>query len=304
MRELQCIAAAICIAALIALPAPAAKVRVWQQGRVVSFGYDESQSSNTSPVNCSTIGSATSCTGGQTTSWNYVTYKVALHTGKQSLFAVRTLSFRWQHSPKLTENNLVKFAIEKNNVYLIDESGREFHMYVGKARNNTLSERLQECQATVEEVREANPDIDKLHTWLASLSGLELWRTYMYDLECSSTAMNGLDVPTVDVYQAILAEMLLARSEKGVAAVGAKEVPSPELCTSTATSIEKAEIKSMTVETIAPAARILYTCAMDAYRRNDPKWFIPSAQARGKLLDELVTRARSAAVATSAPPNK
>jgi len=298
MRELQSVAATICLIALMTLGASATKIRVWQQGRVVSFGYDEWESRNTSPVNCSTIGSVTSCTGGQTMRWNHVTYKVALHTGKQTLFAERTLSFRWQHSPKLTENSLVKFAIEKNNLYLVDESGREFHMYVGKARKNTLSERLQECQATVEEVREANPDIAKLHAWLGSLTGLELWQTYMYDLECSSTAMRAVDIPTVDVFQAILAEMLLAQSENNITPASAEASPSMEQCANTASSVEAGDPKSLAPETIAGAARILYTCAMDAYRRNERTWFIPSAKARGLLLDELVTRARNAAFAT------
>jgi hypothetical protein len=304
MRELQCIAAAICIAASIALPAPAAKVRVWQQGRVVSFGYDESQTSATSPVNCSTIGSVTSCTGGQKVTWNHVTYRVALHTGKQTLFAERTLSFRWQHAPKLTENGVAKFAVEKDNLYLVDESEREFHMYVGKAHNNTLSERVQECQATVDEVREANPDVAKLHDWLGSLAGLELWQTYMYDLDCSTTAMKAFDGPTVDVYQAMLAEMLLAQSAKGIAATDAEEAPSTQRCASVASFVEAGDVKSMTPEAIDSAARILYTCAMDAYRRNDRRWFIPSAQARGLLLDELVTRARNAALPKGTPVKK
>jgi hypothetical protein len=66
--------------------------------------------------------------------WGHNTYNVAIDDGEYIYCCSRTLNFRWQHDPKFTENANVKWAIDKNDVFVVDDTGREFRMELMKRR--------------------------------------------------------------------------------------------------------------------------------------------------------------------------
>jgi hypothetical protein len=68
--------------------------------------------------------------------WKHVTYYLTLNGGEYTYFASRTLSWRFQHTPHITENENVKYVIEGDHLIVLGESGREFKMELVKRRKN------------------------------------------------------------------------------------------------------------------------------------------------------------------------
>lgn len=112
----------------------------------------------------------------------------------------------------------------------------------------------------------------------------------MYDLDCTMTAMQAVDIPTNNRYQAILAELLIVRAGDDRETQAAAQEPGT--CSAIASSVEADDPKGMSREQIAHNAHVLYRCAMDAFTREPDTWFIATSTARRRLLDELVSRER------------
>lgn len=110
--------------------------REWRTGKLVQVGQ-ESWTSQGSSYTSGTVNNAGNVNmNTNTTSWNHVTFSAAIDGGDYTYFAERTLSFRFQHSPQWTENTEVKYALEKDALYVLGENGKEFKMYVVKRRKD------------------------------------------------------------------------------------------------------------------------------------------------------------------------
>ena len=66
---------------------------------------------------------------------DHVTYYLTLDSGGEyTYFAARTLSWRFQHSPAITENADIQYCFENKRLIVVGESGREFEMQIVKRR--------------------------------------------------------------------------------------------------------------------------------------------------------------------------
>ena len=191
----------------------------------------------------------------------------------------------------------MKFAIDGDMLILVDDDGHEFKMHVGKRRNNTITERVEECRSTVQEIHQAYPDLPQLNTWLASLAGPELLNIHSHNLGCSADCMQVRDMALLSQLEVIRAEMLVARTAKD--RPGQQQV-SQEVavdgCKALVSAVEGGPIKDMAQGQLADSARRLYDCAMDEYKHDENKWFLPTARAREKLLVEVLARQTGAPI--------
>ena len=117
----------------------AEKKRDWQTGKVLD--------SERSRYFAGTVGSANT-TGNAQANGNYGTYQGNTNTSQTAVYRVfetfviegetavylaqERLKWRWSKAANLTVNGPVKFAIEKRNLYVIDEDGKEHEMEIVK----------------------------------------------------------------------------------------------------------------------------------------------------------------------------
>jgi hypothetical protein len=114
----------------------AEKQHDWLVGHVISYNTQRwtSTSGATTSGHVDDNGNFNSDT--TQTNWSHVTYYLTLNGGEYTYFASRTLSFRFQHSPSITENADVKYVLDGNHLIVLGESGREFKMELVKRRKN------------------------------------------------------------------------------------------------------------------------------------------------------------------------
>ena len=109
----------------LCLPAYAAD-KLWKTGTLLS--YDQ-QTFNTY--------SQDKGTGHETP---HTTYRVQIDAGDRIYFAERTLNWRWQSFPKVTENGPVSWALKgKDDLIMKDDKGKEFTLTVTKSRMKVAS---------------------------------------------------------------------------------------------------------------------------------------------------------------------
>ena len=113
-----------------------AKERQWLVGHVVAYDTKSWQSTTGSNTSGHVDESGNFYAGTTEQTWSHVTYYLTLNGGEYTYFAYRTLSWRYQHSPEMTENDDIKYVIEGDHLIVLGESGREFKMYVEKRRKN------------------------------------------------------------------------------------------------------------------------------------------------------------------------
>jgi hypothetical protein len=104
-------------------------------GHVISYNTQSWTSTGGSTTNgqIDSIGNFHSTTS--ETKWNHVTYYLTLDSGGEyTYFAARTLSWRFQHSPSITENADIQYCFENKRLIVVGESGREFEMQIVKRR--------------------------------------------------------------------------------------------------------------------------------------------------------------------------
>jgi hypothetical protein len=112
------------------------KPRTWLVGHVVSYDTKRWTSTGGSTTNGQVDDSGNYHSTTTETNWNHVTYYLILNVGEYTYFASRTLSFRFQHSPSITENADIKYVLEGSHLIVQGESGREFKMDLVKRRKN------------------------------------------------------------------------------------------------------------------------------------------------------------------------
>jgi hypothetical protein len=69
---------------------------------------------------------------GQT--WNHAISDIAIDAGDRIYFARGVASFRWSKVPKVTENAPIQYRINKDNLYIIDDKGKEIKLSLTKTR--------------------------------------------------------------------------------------------------------------------------------------------------------------------------
>lgn len=267
----------------------------WKTGRLAKFGSDSWTSSANTPVTCSGTGSATTCSGGNTVNWNHVTYHAIVTEGKNTIYAYRTLNWRWQRSPKLTENTTVKFAIDGNRFSLVDEDGREFKMSVGKKRQNTPAEQLEECRNAVIELHQEFASPDALEDSLRQMSGQDLFNTFTSNLQCSNLSMQFQDWGLLTQFEAARLAMLRARIS-GTSSLGTQPQAETQVCEETIAYVKSNTVSTLTADQLSEKALSLYRCAMSDYQHGEDKWFVRTGLARNLLLTEIVARQSGAGI--------
>ena len=294
--KVSAILALIMILAAVPTVAGEAKARDWRVGRLLSLKDESWTSRTTTLVTCNSTGGYTNCTGGQGAEWAHDTYYVTIAAGSKSYFASRTLSWRFQRSPRFTENMPVRFAVEGDKLFVLDETGREFKMYLSKKRKNTPAEHLEECRTTMQEIHESYAGLREINAWLSGLSEQDLLNTFIYNLDCSTQSITLQDLALLSQFEVIRTEMLLARAAKDSAVEAPGQNVSPEACEAYSSELETRPTKSMTPAEVSGAARRLYDCAMSGYQRDPKTWFLPTGKARSRLLTEVVARQSGAAI--------
>ena len=280
----------------IGILAPGKDKGWWRTGRLSSFTLESWDSSSTSPVTCNAVGSLATCSGSNTVNWGHVTYHVTIVEGRDALYAYRTLSWRWQRSPRLTENASVKFAVDRNQLTLIDDDGRAFKMEIGKKRLNTPGEQLEECRNSVIDLHQQFPTPDALGDGLKQLSGPDLYNTFISNLQCSNVSMELQDFGLVTQFEAIRLAMLAARTDQGQVTDAPASQVEDQVCQQTISSVEASPMTPLTTGQLSEKARILYRCAMADYQKGGDKWFLRTSLARQKILTEIVARQANAGV--------
>lgn len=108
------------------------KERDWKTGKLLdtdSTRYTTTSGSNTrGQINPD--GTYSSSTSATTASYRKFIFVVR---GDDITYVVsHVLSWRWSKEIQLTVNGPVKYAVEKNDFYILDEKGREFKMKIEK----------------------------------------------------------------------------------------------------------------------------------------------------------------------------
>jgi hypothetical protein len=200
----------------------AEKPHVWHLGILRQMNAESWTSTSTAPINC-TYG--VGCSGGQTSSWGHETFTLAISDGEQTYVVARTLSFRWQHDPKVTENSLMRFAVEGDNLVLVGDDGREFKTHITKKRINTVADQIQECSLITE----------VLSRRLSSLGDLDLLLVVGRFATCGSVGVNARNlalVQSVECSVSLLLTEQAGRLEKKLSIVqqGAGATATAESC--------------------------------------------------------------------------
>jgi hypothetical protein len=104
----------------------------WREGIVLSVSDQGfTTHSNTTTTNGTVQGGNIHATT-QQYSWNHQRWTYGIDAGEQIFVASHVLSFRWSKPCKVTINGPVKFAVEKNKLYLLDEDGHEHKLDIDR----------------------------------------------------------------------------------------------------------------------------------------------------------------------------
>lgn len=175
----------------------------WHLGLLREMNAHSWTSTSTAPVTC-TYG--VGCSGGQTSSWGHETFTLAISDGEQTYVVARTLSFRWQHDPKVTENSLMRFAVEGDNLILVGDDGREFKTRITKKRVNTLGDQVEECSLITE----------VLSRRLSEFRNLDLLIVIGRFAKCGSVGVDARNLPLVQSVERSIS-LLLTEEESRLA---------------------------------------------------------------------------------------
>jgi hypothetical protein len=96
-----------------------AKDRNWQTGKMIDTQISTRYAGQTGA-------------NGSTDPINIVWQTVVIAGDDYTYAAERTLRWRWSKPAALTVNAPVKFAVEKQKLFLVDDSGKEYELYIDK----------------------------------------------------------------------------------------------------------------------------------------------------------------------------
>jgi hypothetical protein len=114
------------------------KGREWKTGKVLDTDSEKftTYGGSTTTGQINNNGTYNSTTN--RASWNHEQYTYAIEGDDYIYIISRVLSFRWDKEAQLTVNAPIKYAVEKNKLYFIDENEREMK---GKIIKKILKEK-------------------------------------------------------------------------------------------------------------------------------------------------------------------
>jgi hypothetical protein len=129
------------LSALLVLPAFAANPRDWQSGTLLETEQEKVPSGTTkhtsTDVNAKDKGDSTKYSGNSTstTTQEYDTFQIYKIEGGGKIYTVRQrLLFPWSKAANVSVGEKLKYAVEKNTLYLLDDDGKEFKTGVKKVK--------------------------------------------------------------------------------------------------------------------------------------------------------------------------
>jgi len=130
-------AAMLVALAILCLPAITLAAKhnpVWQDAKLLSFDAQQGKDTGNTETNGKIKSDGTYSGTTTENDWSYVDYHVVLDDGKMLYFGTWRLVFRWQHTPHFTENKMVKFDLDGDNMTVVDDTGKEIKMKITKRR--------------------------------------------------------------------------------------------------------------------------------------------------------------------------
>ena len=139
-KFLMCGAAALAAVSIVF----AASTREWQSGTLMETEQQQVHSGTMKTTNtdgkAKTRGNKTDYSANSTshTTEDYDTYQIYTIKGPHKTYVARErLLFPWSKPANVTVGEAVKFAVEKNKIYLLDEDGKEHKASVSKVKVNS-----------------------------------------------------------------------------------------------------------------------------------------------------------------------
>jgi hypothetical protein len=115
------------------------KERDWQQGKLLSTDEDRyfagtvgSASTNGTVNDSGDYGTYSAHTTGSQTAIYRVYQSYVIESGSYVYVARERLRWRWSKAAELTVNGPIRFAIEKDKIFILDEDGKEHDARITK----------------------------------------------------------------------------------------------------------------------------------------------------------------------------
>ena len=114
------------------------KGREWKTGKVLDTDSESLTTYGGSTTTGQINNNGTYNSSTNRASWNHEKFTYAIEGDDYIYIISRVLSFRWDKEAQLTINAPIKYAVEKNKLYFIDENNREMK---GKIIKKILKEK-------------------------------------------------------------------------------------------------------------------------------------------------------------------
>lgn len=108
------------------------KDRDWKTGKVLDMESERFTTYGGSTTQGRINNDGTYSSSTSRSSWNHNKFTFAIEGDEYIYVVSHVLSWRWSKEVQLTVNGPIKYAVEKNKLYLIDENDREFKMKIEK----------------------------------------------------------------------------------------------------------------------------------------------------------------------------
>ena len=123
------------VLAVSAAPLHAAKSEPeWQTAKLISLNSQQGTSSGSAQTSGRVNADGSYSQTTTESDWNYVDYQVVIDDGKMLYFGTERLVFRWEHSPRFTENEMVKFSLKGDKLTVIDDAEKKIKLRLVKQR--------------------------------------------------------------------------------------------------------------------------------------------------------------------------
>lgn len=138
----------IAVASLLVFPflaSAAQPVRNWQEGTLMETEKQQvhqgSMTTSNSDFSAKKKGDKTDFSGNRTsnTTEEYDNYQVYTIKGKGTTYVAREkLLFPWSKAASVTVGTTLKYSVEKNNIYLLGEDGKQHKASISKASMDSV----------------------------------------------------------------------------------------------------------------------------------------------------------------------
>jgi hypothetical protein len=132
MRHLNRSVSLLILVIILCSVAAAKKERDWKTGKLLDTGNEVITTSGGTNTQGRVNPDGTYSSTTSTAKWNHGKYTFVIQGDDYVYVVSHVLSWRWSKEVQLTVNGPVRYAVEKNKLYLIDENDREFKMKIEK----------------------------------------------------------------------------------------------------------------------------------------------------------------------------